>query len=93
MTSREQERITLTLDAPASYKGPPVEGVLVVEIKEEGDRVAFINHTVMWRERGKGSAVVLEGKIGRWMHALMVRGLVEGGMRRLCREFEEKKGV
>jgi len=93
VTSRDNERVTLTLDAPASYKGPPVDGILVVEVKEERDRITFINHTVMWREKGKGHAGVLEGKFGRWMHALMVRGLVEGGVQQLCRGIEEKKGV
>jgi len=93
VTGRDQERITLTLDAPASYRGPSVEGFLVVGVKEEGGQTTFINHTVMWREKGKGSAGVLEGKFGRWMHALMVRGLVEGGVQQLCKEIEEKKEV
>ena len=93
VTSREQERITLTLHAPASYKGPSVEGMLVVEVKEQRDKITFVNHTVMWREKGKGDAGVLEGRIVRWMHGLMVRGLVEGGVQRLCKEIEEKKGM
>jgi len=91
VTSRDDERIALTLDAPASYKGPSVDGMLVVEVKEERQRIAFINHTVMWREKGKESAGVLEGKFGRWMHALMVRGLVEGGVHQLCKDIEDKK--
>jgi len=93
VTSRDNERVTLTLDAPASYKGPSVEGILVVEVKEQGDNITFVNHTVMWREKGKGHAGVLEGKFGRWMHALMVRGLVEGGVQRLCKDIEDKKRV
>ncbi|CAG5154290.1 uncharacterized protein ALTATR162_LOCUS3546 [Alternaria atra] len=91
VTSRDKERITLTLDAPGSYKGPLVEGMLVVEVKEEGDQTTFINHTVMWREKGKGNAGVLEGVVGRWMHGLMVRGLIESGVQKLSAEIEEKK--
>jgi len=93
VTSRNGKRVTLTLDAPASYRGPSVEGLLVVEVKEEGGQTTFINHTVMWREKGKGSAGVLEGKFGRWMHALMVRGLVEGGVQQLCKDIEDKKRI
>ena len=93
VTARDNERVTLTLDAPASYRGPSVKGMLAVEVKEEGDKLAFVNHTVMWREKGKGHAGVLEGKFGRWMHAFMVRGLVEGCVQRLCKEIEEKKEV
>jgi hypothetical protein len=93
VTSRDKERITLTLNAPGSYIGPLVEGILVVEIKEEESRTTFVNHTVMWREKGKGSAGVLEGAVGRWMHGLMVRGLIESSVRRLLAELEGKKGL
>ncbi|PVH90443.1 hypothetical protein DM02DRAFT_19494 [Periconia macrospinosa] len=93
VTSRDKERITLTLNAPRSYVGPLVGGILVVEVKEEGSQTNFANHTVMWREKGKGSAGVLEGVVGRWMHGLMVRGLIESGVRQLLAELEEKKGL
>ncbi|KAH7408791.1 hypothetical protein DE146DRAFT_388484 [Phaeosphaeria sp. MPI-PUGE-AT-0046c] len=84
VTSREDRRITLKLSAPDSYKGPLVEGILVVEIKEDGGLTTFANHTVMWREQGKGKAGVLEGPVGRWMHGLMVRSLIERAVRQLC---------
>jgi hypothetical protein len=83
--------ITLTLDAPGSYERLLVEGMLVIEVKEEGGQTTFINHTTMWREKGKGNAGVLEGVVGRWMHRLMVRGLIESGVRKLSAEIEEKK--
>lgn len=91
VASRDAKRVTLTLDAPESYTGPLVEGMLVVEIQEEGGQTNFVNHTVMWRERGKGRAGVLEGTGGRWIHGLMVRGLVENGVRRLLSELVDKK--
>ncbi|ORY17404.1 hypothetical protein BCR34DRAFT_555363 [Clohesyomyces aquaticus] len=81
--SRDQRRVTLALNAPASYTGPIAHGVLVVEAKEEGSEMVFANHTVMWREKGKGSPGVLESRLGRWMHGLQVRGLVESGVARL----------
>ena len=91
VASHDKERITLTLDAPGSYERLLVEGMLVIEVKEEGDQTTFINHTTMWREKGKGNAGVLEGVVGRWMHGLMVRGLIESGVRKLSAEIEEKK--
>ena len=81
VASRENRRIILALNAPESYRGPLVEGLLITEITEEGDQTTFANHTVMWREHGIGRAGVLEGTIGRWMHGLMVRSLVDGGVR------------
>jgi hypothetical protein len=91
VSSRDAARITLELNAPESYTGPLVEGMLVVEIKEEGDETTFVNHTVMWREKGKGSGGILESTGGRWMHGLMVRGLVESGVRQLLAEPADKK--
>ncbi|OAK97412.1 hypothetical protein IQ06DRAFT_296558 [Phaeosphaeriaceae sp. SRC1lsM3a] len=91
VTSRAGGRITLSLSAPESYAGPLVEGMLIAEIKEEGGQTTFTNHTVMWREQGKGSAGVLEGTVGRWMHGLMVRSLVEGAVRQLVSMKTEKK--
>ena len=93
MSSRDAVRITLDLNAPESYAGPLVEGMLVVEIKEEGSNTAFINHTVLWRGKGKGGAGVLETAGGRWMHGLMVRRLVESGVRQLLAETADKKGL
>jgi hypothetical protein len=83
VTLRDRDRVTLTLNAPESYVGPLVEGVLVIEIKEEESQTVFVNHTVMWREKEKGSPGVLEGPVGRWMHRLLVRGLVEKAVQQL----------
>ena len=83
VTLRDRGCVTLTLDAPASYVGPRVEGLLVVEIKEDGSQTAFSNHTVIWREKDRGSAGVLEGAVGRWMHGLQVRSLIENGVKQL----------
>jgi hypothetical protein len=83
VTSRDKGRITLTLEPPKSYTGPLVEGLLIVEIKQEGSQTSFANHTVMWRRKGKSSAGVLEGAAGRWMHGLQVRSLIESGVQQL----------
>jgi len=91
VSSRDAARVTLDLNAPESYTGPLVEGMLVVEIKEEGIETTFVNHTVLWREKGKGSTGVLESAGGRWMHGLMVRGLVESGVRQLLLEPADRK--
>jgi hypothetical protein len=91
VTSRDRGRVTLTLKAPISFVGPVVDGLLVVDIKEEGTQTSFANHTVMWREKGKGSAGVLEGAFGRWMHGLQVKSLIENGVQRLSSNGVEKK--
>ena len=91
VSSRDEERIALTLDAPESYKGPVVEGMLVIELKDEENETTFINHTIMWREKGKGSAGVLESPGGRWMHGLIARGLVESGVQKLLADVKNKK--
>ncbi|KAI1798525.1 hypothetical protein F4811DRAFT_203423 [Daldinia bambusicola] len=45
----------------------------------EGD-VRFVNETVMWREKDGGVSTPLEGRVGRWLHTLMVRKLVVKGV-------------
>jgi hypothetical protein len=93
ISARDPARIVLALDAPNSYTGPRVEGILVVDVQKGESYTTFTNHTVMWREKGKGSAGVLESAGGRWMHGFMVRGLVESGISQLLAEFTDKKGL
>ena len=96
--SRTDEQVVLDLDPPESYKGPKAEGMIVVEAEledikgESGDgtkeveqHVVFKDHTVMWRKKGEGEKGPLESVVGRWVHGLMVRGLVEGGVRALMK--------
>jgi hypothetical protein len=91
--SSDAAHIVLDLDAPESYAGPRVDGLLAVEIREEDGSTVFMNHTVMWREKGMGSSGVLESKFGRWMHAFMVRGLLNGGVTQLLAETGKKKAL
>jgi hypothetical protein len=93
VTSKHMTRITLALDAPQSYTGPVVEGMLVVEVREEGNKTTFVNHTIMWREKGRGSAGVLESAGGRWMHGLMVKRLVDSGIRQVLLELCDGKSL
>jgi hypothetical protein len=92
VTSRERRRVTLTLDAPASYAGPLVDGLLVIEVKQEQSWTSFVNHTVLWRKKGfRATATVLEGAGGRWMHGLLVRRLVESGVQQLLSSQVDEK--
>jgi hypothetical protein len=91
VTSKDEGRVTLSLTPPESYTGPAVEGLLIVEVKQQGSQTSFANHTVMWRPKGKGSAGVLEGAFGRWMHGLQVRSLIESGVQQLSLNQKEKK--
>ncbi|KAI1160409.1 hypothetical protein F5B18DRAFT_632823 [Nemania serpens] len=89
-----EERVLLDLCAPEGWRGPVVSGVLdcgfVVEHREAeeeaeegeggGQRVVrFVNETVLWRRRD-GRPTLLEGRVSRWMHGLMVRWMVVRGV-------------
>ncbi|KAF2741976.1 hypothetical protein M011DRAFT_472627 [Sporormia fimetaria CBS 119925] len=89
---RNGGRAVLRLDAPKSYSGPRVEGMLVVGMEDEeaGEMVRFVNHTVLWREKGGGSKSVLEGKVGRYVHGLMVRRLMETAVGRLIKDSKSQ---
>lgn len=96
ITQSGDEKVYLAIQPPESYTGPTVEGMLVAEIRD--DRYQFgelfiTNHTIMWREKGNGRPAVLESELGRWFHALMVRRLVDGGVRGMLKDVEEKKNV
>jgi hypothetical protein len=92
VTSRERERVTLTLDAPASFATRIADGLLVIEVKQEGPWTSFVNHTVMWRKKGFiQPATSLEWAGGRWMHKLMVRRLVESSVQQLLSKHVEEK--
>lgn len=91
--SRDDARVMLRLDAPGSYKGPVVEGLLGTEIREGEEETVFVNHTVLWRRSGQGKANVLESSFGRWMHGVMVRRLMEHGVGRVVEEVGGKKGA
>lgn len=91
------ERVYLGTQLPEGpTSGPaPVEGMLVAELRDERDQcgqILMTNHTIMWREKGKGTPAVLESALGRWLHALMVRRLVDGGVRAMVEGVGDKKG-
>lgn len=81
VSSRSPAKVTLNLDMPEGYAGAKVDGMLVVEVREEGGEVGFVNHTVMWREEGRGVRGALETGVGRWVHGIMAGRLVKGGVR------------
>ncbi|KAL1837877.1 hypothetical protein VTJ49DRAFT_3303 [Mycothermus thermophilus] len=77
------ERVELALDAPDGYKGPVVRGLVVagVEMRDDGE-VVFVNETWMWRREGE-APVLLEGRVGGWLHELLSGWLVMKGVRAL----------
>jgi hypothetical protein len=83
------QRVEMALDAPPTYKGPVVRGVVVsgIEMRGDGD-VVFVNETWMWRREGE-PPVLLEGCMGRWLHAVLSGWLVMKGVRAVT---EEKRG-
>jgi hypothetical protein len=72
--------VILSFDVPKSYTGSVMEGLIAVQIMQDKTSTVFANHTIMWRKKGQGQPGVLEGRLGRWIHGIMVRGLVEGGV-------------
>jgi hypothetical protein len=79
------QRCELMLDAPASYTGPVVTGMIVATVesiaKPDGeDAVVFVNETWFWRKTGD-KPVMLESAVGRWLHSLLAGWLVVKGIR------------
>ncbi|RYP86581.1 hypothetical protein DL770_004880 [Monosporascus sp. CRB-9-2] len=71
----------LRLSPPEGWSGPRPEGVLAVAVvedrdgEEKGKELRFVNETVLWRRAGD-APTVLEGRVGAWLHELMVRWFV-----------------
>jgi hypothetical protein len=70
------ERVEMALDAPPTYRGPVIRGVIVAGMERQGDGdVVFVNETWMWRRQGE-APVLLEGRIGQWLHVVLSGWLV-----------------
>ncbi|RYP32305.1 hypothetical protein DL767_005280 [Monosporascus sp. MG133] len=73
----------LKLSPPEGWSGPRPEGVIAVAVVEDRDgeegkggaKLSFVNETVLWRP-ADGAPTVLEGRVGAWLHELMVRWFV-----------------
>ncbi|RYO98818.1 hypothetical protein DL764_006981 [Monosporascus ibericus] len=73
----------LNLSPPEGWSGPRPEGVIVVAVVEDGDgekgsgggKLRFVNETLLWR-RADDAPTVLEGRVGAWLHELMIRWFV-----------------
>ncbi|KAM4062682.1 hypothetical protein HRG_007511 [Hirsutella rhossiliensis] len=86
------ERAELLIQAPATYRGPSVCGLLLAAIepalsasadtaagKGHEPSVVFVNETWMWRRAGE-KPVLLETPLGKWFHGLLARWLVFKGL-------------
>jgi hypothetical protein len=73
------ERVEMALDAPPTYRGPLVRGVIVAGMERQGDGdVVFVNETWMWRKQDE-APVLLEGRVGQWLHVVLSGWLVMKG--------------
>lgn len=87
-----EERVELMLDAPASYRGPDVKGLIASGIEllpdTEGkggpSQAVFVNETWMWRKVGE-KPTMLEGAAGRWLHSLLAGWLILKGLKVVSR--------
>ncbi|KAI1191500.1 hypothetical protein F5B17DRAFT_283646 [Nemania serpens] len=58
----------------------------------EGERVVrFVNETVLWRRRDE-RPTLLEGRVSRWMHGMMVRWMMVQGVEAVTLGRERMKG-
>ncbi|KAM0323900.1 hypothetical protein ACHAQA_008481 [Verticillium albo-atrum] len=81
------ERVELVIEAPPSWSGPEVRGIIVAEVRgDEADAdadfsgpVVFVNETWMWRHGGE-KPTMLETAVGRWFHGLLAGWLVLKGV-------------
>ncbi|KAH6850541.1 hypothetical protein B0I37DRAFT_116335 [Chaetomium sp. MPI-CAGE-AT-0009] len=83
------ERVEMALDAPPTYKGARVNGVIVagVELQNDGD-IVFVNETWMWRKEDE-APLLLESRLGGWFHVVMSGWLVMKGVGAV-REMRDK---
>lgn len=83
------ERVEMALDAPPTYKGARVNGVVVagVELQDDGG-IVFINETWMWRRENE-ALLLLESRFGGWFHVVLSGWLVMKGVRAVT-ETREK---
>ncbi|RYO78447.1 hypothetical protein DL766_001510 [Monosporascus sp. MC13-8B] len=73
----------LRLSPPEGWSGPRPEGVIAVAVVEDrggeegkgARKLRFVNETVLWR-RADAAPTVLEGRVGAWLHELMIRWFV-----------------
>ncbi|KAH6641172.1 hypothetical protein F5144DRAFT_484841 [Chaetomium tenue] len=74
------ERVEMALDAPPTYKGARVNGVIVagVEVQSDGG-VVFVNETWMWRKEDE-APLLLESRFGGWFHVAVSGWLVMKGV-------------
>ncbi|UNI22900.1 hypothetical protein JDV02_008744 [Purpureocillium takamizusanense] len=83
------ERSELLIEVPASYKGPPVKGLLVAAIEpaaasstsdeEDEEAVVFVNETWMWRGVDE-PPTLLESPLGGWFHGKLAGWLILKGL-------------
>ncbi|KAJ6787755.1 hypothetical protein PWT90_04014 [Aphanocladium album] len=83
-SKRGVEVIELSLDVPASYRGPPVRGLIMSAIEEEEEeqgagRVVFVNETWLWRKKDE-KPTLLETGVGKWFHSLLAGWLITKGL-------------
>lgn len=75
------ERIELAIVAPASYKGPAVDGRLVaaVEDADEEGSIVLVNETWLWRKLDGGKPTMLESGGGKIFHGILAKYLLAVG--------------
>lgn len=84
------ERVELMIQAPASYKGPAVRGLILSTIEYpskhenldeaiEDDDIVFVNETWMWRLTEE-KPTMLESRTGSWFHSLLAGWLILKGI-------------
>lgn len=77
---QEHERVEMALDAPPTYKGARVSGVIVAGVEVQGDGgVVFVNETWMWRKEDE-APLLLESRFGGWFHVVVSGWLVMKGV-------------
>lgn len=79
------DRVEMMIEPPKGYRGPAMEGMIVAAVEKVNynngvERMVLVNETWMWREEG-GRPVLLESKVGQWIHEMMVSWFAKRGVR------------
>ena len=90
----EGERIEYAVTAPDGYRGPPVSGLGVAEVRtvtgSGGERaVQFVQETWIWRRR-EAKPTHLETALGKWVHSLQTAKFVMAGIRVVTEDVRPK---
>lgn len=82
IANRTDKRAKISFDIPESYKGPVINGMLVVGVSKVNEHTVFLSDFYAWRKLDE-KPMPMGTSFGQWMHAIFIRRLIGSGFRHL----------